>query len=325
MKTILLQFSLVFISTLFWNCTAPKSEEITTKTEQVQSQSDQFVGDFVSESYSKKGEGYDWVAVRITKDPEGKLFATVSSRADQKRPSCAWQSELEEENGIWEGEILDQKIKFSLQGDTLHLTTDSEAASNASYFYCNGGGSLKGDYFRLKEPIDEGQLLVFTSQAPLQLQGITFKIETSEPNPMTKVKVQTEGLEITNEPYEMDELGWYTKAEVEDLNSDGSPELVLFFNVYKDGMMQAFARGFSVNAKKSMSMIAMPELTESQLQGFHGEDELALVENVLVWRFPLYQKQGEEWTQTGKTRQIQYKLQEGEAMRRFVEDKTIEY
>ena len=66
---------------------------------------------------------------------------------------------------------------------------------------------------------------------------------------------------------------------------------------------------WSSNHKRSMSPVQVPELGEAQGRGYRGGDEFSVVENVLVRRFPVHATGGP----TGKTRQIQYRLEAGEA------------
>ena len=65
----------------------------------------------------------------------------------------------------------------------------------------------------------------------------------------------------------------------------------------------------SANKKKSMSQIAVPELTPKQAKGYRGGDEFALVENAIARRFTLHN--GDK--PTDRMRQLQYKLRPGEA------------
>jgi hypothetical protein len=56
-----------------------------------------------------------------------------------------------------------------------------------------------------------------------------------------------------------------------------------------------------------------------------GHDEFAMVENTFVQRFPIYNPGDTNAEPTGGTRQIQYKLVDGEASRLFEVDKVVEY
>lgn len=129
---------------------------------------------------------------------------------------------------------------------------------------------------------------------------------------------------MSNQPYTLEIAGGFVKAEVEDMNSDGSPELILLLNSYGSDS-EEFEVIFSVNNLKSMSRASIPSLTAKQEVGYHGSSEITIVKSTLMRLFPIYVQQGEGWVKTDKTRQLHYVLEEGEAMRRFVLDKVTEF
>lgn len=158
----------------------------------------------------------------------------------------------------------------------------------------------------------------------LSLQGITFSIAATNQMPTNSVALETEGLEIGNDSQTIEIAGELINAETEDMNSDGSPEVILFFNSY-DSIPEQFAIGFSVNNLKSLSRITIPQMTEEQKKGYQGGLEMAVVETKLIRRFPLYEQRGNNWVKTDKMRQLQYVLKEGEASRQFVLDQVVEF
>lgn len=80
---------------------------------------------------------------------------------------------------------------------------------------------------------------------------------------------------------------------------------------------------FSGNKNKSVSQVNIEDVaaTKGALDGYQGEDEFALVETVMARRFPIY----EAGTKTGKMRQIQFKLKNGEAMKQLKVDKVTTF
>ena len=70
-----------------------------------------------------------------------------------------------------------------------------------------------------------------------------------------------------------------------------------------------------------MSMITLPALSKARLKEYCGGEEMAVVENTFVRRFPIC-KQGKASQQI---RQIQYKLKPGEAMWQLKVDKMLKY
>ena len=50
------------------------------------------LGSYVSDDYSKRSEGYDWVAVSVTKTESNNLNISIRSRADKKEPTCTFDA-----------------------------------------------------------------------------------------------------------------------------------------------------------------------------------------------------------------------------------------
>jgi len=159
----------------------------------------------------------------------------------------------------------------------------------------------------------------------LELQGIRFGISSpnrSAPGADNTLEIVPAGLEIDNTPVTRIIRGTVTGAEVGDINADGSPEIYVY--VTAPGQRpRTMLVAFSANRGKSLSEIHLPPITDNKVAatGYRGHDELALVENALVQRYPLYR--GER--PTGRTRQLQYRLVPGEATWLLRLEKTIEY
>jgi len=148
----------------------------------------------------------------------------------------------------------------------------------------------------------------------LELEGITFEVTGGDGS----VTIDPEGLEIDNEPVEWPAEGEIVGAEVADLDADSSPEVFVYLRSGEDARGSLVA--YAANKRKSLSQIYLPSLTEEESAGYEGHDEFAVVESTLVRRFPIAD------TGDGKTtRQIQYKLEPGEAGWRLRVDKVIEY
>ena len=115
-------------------------------------------------------------------------------------------------------------------------------------------------------------------------------------------------------------------AEIEDLNSDGSPE-ILIYTISAGSGSYGNVIGYSVNNGKSVSQIYFPEITENKeaSSGYMGHDEFAIIETSLARRFPVYKDGDTNNNPTGGTRQIEYKLKDGEASRLFVINKISDY
>jgi len=160
----------------------------------------------------------------------------------------------------------------------------------------------------------------------LSLQGITFDIHASQQGSMNILFIRPSGLENENRSVIHEIDGYVTNAEIEDLNSDGSPEILVYITSAGSGSYGSVI-GYSVNNRKSMSQIYFPPITENSeiSKGYMGHDEFAIVETSFAQRFPIYKKGDTNSDPTGGMRQVQYKLVDGEASRVFKVDKVLEF
>jgi len=160
----------------------------------------------------------------------------------------------------------------------------------------------------------------------LSLQGITFKVTCPNASSINTLTIEPSGLEIDNSPISREVDGTVTGAEVEDLNADGSPEIYVYVQSAGSGSYGSLV-AYSANRKKSLSEIYLPPVADNPeaSKGYMGHDEFAVVENTFVQRFPIYAEGDTNAAPTGKTRQLQYKLEAGEAGWVLRLDRTVEY
>jgi hypothetical protein len=160
----------------------------------------------------------------------------------------------------------------------------------------------------------------------LELLGITFRVSSANDSSINQLKIEPKGLQVSNETITKEIDGAATDAEIADINADGSPELYVYVNSAGSGSYGSLV-AYSANNRKSLSEIYLPPVADNPAanKGYMGHDEFAVVENRLVQRFPIYKDGDSNSKASGKTRQIQYKLQSGEASWQLVPDKIIEY
>ncbi|WP_340113043.1 MliC family protein [Maribellus mangrovi] len=273
-------------------------------------------GNYVNADYFQRDKGYDWVGVKVSRTVDDQLLVQVRSRADRKKPTCTWDASIyrESENMYYTMED-GSKVFFAFNNDTLSIAAENE---NVLYFYCSGGATVAGNYIKIDEPLDPEQVDSTIFSKVLRLQGIGFNVTSVRQGPQTAVTVSPFGLENSNrvETYTID--GFVTDAEIEDLNADGSPELLIYTQSFGSGSY-GNVLAFSVNNGKSVSRANFPPLTQNTAlsEGYMGHDEFRVVENYLVQRFPVYKDGDSNANPTGGMRQITYTLEEGEAMRQF--------
>ena len=69
---------------------AENSSSITntdSPTEQIVESTFNIYGNYVDDSYAKRGEGYDWVALTVKEHLNNSIAISVRSRADKKKPT----------------------------------------------------------------------------------------------------------------------------------------------------------------------------------------------------------------------------------------------
>lgn len=286
-----------------------------------------FAGTYVSEGYPLRHQGYDWVGISIDPLSDSRAHIAIRSRIDQKRATCTFDSDGSvSDRGILVVPFEETCFFLSLSGDSLTISGEDERSKNLMYYFCSGGASLEGTYARLNEPIEEEQLSGEGFKKDLSLQGIQFHVKELFRGFETEVVIEPSGLEADNRPVSHRIYGWVWDAETEDLNSDGSPELMVYVRS-SNGRVHTRVIGYSVNNGKSMSEVSVPDIRENPeaSEGYRGYDEYALVETTLVQRFPLFKQTVTGYEPTGITRQIRYRLQEGEAARQFVIENISAY
>lgn len=148
-----------------------------------------------------------------------------------------------------------------------------------------------------------------------------FVVTTAGEGDQHHFKIIPYGLTEANDTLHQDVKGTITNVIINDIDGDNSPEIGVIDVSGPEN--QGHLHVFSTFNGKSIGYVNMPELPndDKALAGYKGGDEYEFVENTLVRRFPIYE--GE--TKTGKMRQLQYKLQAGEAMKQLLLDKTTEF
>jgi hypothetical protein len=103
--------------------------------------------------------------------------------------------------------------------------------------------------------------------------------------------------------------GRVAKAEIDDLNSDGYPDLVVY--IYNDSNAvfgSVFA--FISEANKSISPLVLPDpMMDGKInEGYKGHDQFSLMQGYLMEKFPIYKAGDDKDKPTGGTRVLLYQL-----------------
>jgi len=160
----------------------------------------------------------------------------------------------------------------------------------------------------------------------LDMESITFHVQASDSGSLNQLTVIPEGLEEVNRPERREIEGSVTGIKVADLNRDGFPELYIFVTSAGSGSYGSLV-AYSVNHKKSMSDITLPELDpkSKEARGYMGHDRFSIDGHYLVRSFPVYKKGDPNCCPTGGERRLYYKLIPGEAgwLFKLVKSETV--
>ena len=96
----------------------------------------------------------------------------------------------------------------------------------------------------------------------MNLQNISFDIKTTDKGSFSQLSIQPKGLEIDNQNVSVEIDGQVVDAEIEDLNSDGFPEILIYIMSAGSGSYGDVI-GYSVNNGKSMSQVYLPDVAEN--------------------------------------------------------------
>lgn len=114
------------------------------------------VGDYASDGYAKRAQGYDWVGVMIRADGADngeQIDIKVRARSDVKKPTCHFDGKAtlmgqDEAHGvIFQTKVNDSTAFFQFKDDTLTIDSQDKYALN---YFCSGGASLVGEYQKLE-------------------------------------------------------------------------------------------------------------------------------------------------------------------------------
>jgi len=178
---------------------------------------------------------------------------------------------------------------------------------------CNNISKKKESENIFKPQIDNTQF-----KKLLTFQDISFEIISIKDAGKTSITIKPSGLTIINRTETILIDGQIYRAEVEDLNNDGSPEVLIFTQSDGSGSYGNVI-GYSVNNNKSMSQFYFPPIMENDKinKGYMGHDKFTISNNCLVQQFPIYNEGDSNVSPTGGMRQIEYELVNGEAGRIF--------
>ena len=295
--------------------TGNTSEEKLTKN--IPAEELDITGTYVDDSYEKRMEGDDWVGIHISRTNDTEIKLAVRSRADKKKPTCLLDLKAYKVNdSLYEASANGSEIKISFNQDWIDISSKAEGALS---YYCSSGATVAGTYQKIEGDLDSSQVDKTGFYVNLESQDIGFEIGSIEKdNGESLLQISPYGMSSENQVREHLFKGKVVNAEIEDLNADGFPEILVYLEKENDN---GEVIAYSVNNGKSMSLISMTGLSSELRKSYNGFDEFRVVENRLFRRFPKF----EFGSKTSVMVEINYELKNAEASRVFVPANVQEY
>lgn len=145
----------------------------------------------------------------------------------------------------------------------------------------------------------------------MKIGKVGYRVVTNNKNADKNIAtVSPIGFENTAREVSFEIKGRLTGCEVDDLNNDGFPDLVLY--VYNGGEKNTgTVIGISSQQNQTLVPIYFPDIVDDVKlkEGYSGNDKFRLMEGALLRRFPLYEKGDSTNSKlTGTLRQIFYRV-----------------
>lgn len=308
----------IMILTICSSCINAANKKSNSKAASIKA----LVGNYVTPEYFKRNKGYDWVAVTITATNDSTAHIRIRSRVDIKKATCTFDRDARLVGNRLISEYEGVNIVYAVSKKGLTIQTEKDEDNTKLNFFCSGGGSIAGNYTKLTAALDKKQLDKRDYVNFLSMGNYFFDITATG----NKLTIQSIGFDKDNSVMTHTINGKVTYAEVDDLNKDGFPEVLVYVQSNAKNK-KANVIAYSSNKGHSMSQISMPELTDNKTlsKGFNGHNDFRVIEGNFYQRFPIYQQVGKTVKATGKYRQIKYILKDGEASRIFVTDSSSEF
>ncbi len=281
-------------------------------------------GNYVTEAYKNRDEGYDWVAVKVQQPTDSVLSVSIRSRADIKKPTCTFDATAfkVENSNMFTAVVEGFDVFFRFSGDSLVISGETEQDDQMLGYFCSGGATIAGVYHKLQEPLDTAQIDKVLFRKYLNYGNYFF--ETEVYNKTLTLKIS--GTEMEARTFEQQIEGTVINAEAGDLNNDSLPEVFIYLQSAGSGSYGSVI-GYSLGKENVINQLVLPNVVEipEAGKGYMGHDEFAIVENSLNQRFPVYNPGDTNARPTGGMRQIEYKLSESGGIPQLIVNNIVEY
>ena len=142
----------------------------------------------------------------------------------------------------------------------------------------------------------------------LKIGKVGYRVTCNNRSPdQNELHIKPVGFESTAKEMAFYIKGRLMKSEIDDLNNDGFPDLLLYIFSGANGEYGT-VYAFLSQENKSISSFALPDaMLDGKLKdGYQGHDEFTLLEGKLMREFPVYKPGDEKDKPTGGKRFVQY-------------------
>jgi hypothetical protein len=139
---------------------------------------------------------------------------------------------------------------------------------------------------------------------------VTCRNKSINDNPLS---VRPIGMESDAREMNFPLKGRLASAQIDDLNSDGYPDLILY--IYTDSnAVYGTVYAFISEANKTIAACFLPDasLDPKINHGYKGHDKFSMLEGTLLQQFPIYNPGDDKDKPTGGTRTLLYRLGKGD-------------
>ena len=276
------------------------------------------------------------------------FLAPIVVYGDSMRSRCGYSASENTRPEAYQACVFSQRqghISIYQGEESLHdFTPDGDSPGtfldgNGQRIYRKQGLAEAGQLFQLPDnylyvlwdPVPSrlecsGDELAAPGQCKLGDGIVGFALQATSGSSLNTLTLTPIGLTSDNSTQSIELDGSAYLAELADLDGNGWPEVYVYVSSAGSGSYGSLV-GYAVNNGKSATPIYLPPLSENTeaAPGYQGHDEFRVVENRLVRRFPVYRPGDTNAEPGGGTRQIQYRLEAGEAGWVLEADRVVNY
>lgn len=185
-------------------------------------------------------------------------------------------------------------------------------------FGCQGNNSTTTAETETSTPAPEVSEFKSPFSKTLEMNGLNFTVSTPNGQGNNFLIIQPKGLALGDQAAQNQIKGRVLDAHIVDMDGDEWPEIIV---ITKETTIRKgeFVVAYTIENGEKMSELYFPSVLNDTYysNGYLGQDEINVVGNYLIQRFPVYKTNDAKGNPTGGTRQLQYGLIEKEGKKQL--------